>query len=234
MSVNTFMVEPTVDGKDNKTRLFTKFSGVRLYVIISSNLAKKPVLEILEDVIQGGADAVQLREKTMSDSEFLILAREFKKVTHRSKTIFIVNDRAEIAKKVDADGLHIGQSDMDTHRARKIIGSDKILGISTHTIVQARKAQQEGADYIGVGPIFSTTTKSFEPPVGLDYLKQVKREITIPIVAIGAINLDNIGEILHAGGYCVAICSAIICNDNIIQTTRSFKNLLAMHTQLQL
>lgn len=132
------------------------------------------MLEILEDVIQGGADAVQLREKTMSDSEFLILAREFKKVTHRSKTIFIVNDRAEIAKKVDADGLHIGQSDMDTHRARKIIGSDKILGISTHTIVQARKAQQEGADYIGVGPIFSTTTKSFEPPVGLDYLKQVK------------------------------------------------------------
>ncbi|MCF6154401.1 MAG: thiamine phosphate synthase [Candidatus Brocadia sp.] len=219
--------------KGNKTRLFTKFSGVKLYVIISSNLSKEPVLEILENVIQGGADAVQLREKAMSDSEFLLLAREFKKVTCKSGTIFIVNDRAEIAKKTDADGLHIGQSDMDIHRARKIIGHDKILGISTHTIVQARKAQQEGADYIGIGPIFYTTTKSNEPPVGLNYLKQVKGEITIPFVAIGAINIDNIAEILHAGGSRVAICSAIICSDNIVQTTRSFKNHLITHQKLQ-
>lgn len=227
------MDELAANGKGNKTRLFTKFPGVKLYVIISSNLSKKPVLEILENVIQGGADAVQLREKTMSDSEFFLLAREFKKVTCRSSTIFIVNDRAEIAKKVDADGLHIGQSDMDIHRARKIVGHDKILGISTHTIVQARKAQQEGADYIGIGPIFYTTTKSHEPPVGLNYVKQVKGEITIPFVAIGAINIDNIGEILHAGGSCVAICSAIICSDNIVQTTRSFKNHLVTHTQFQ-
>lgn len=209
------------------------FSDVRLYVIISSNLAKKTPVETLWDVIRGGADAVQLREKTMSDSEFLALAREFKKITTQTKTTFIINDRAEIAREVDADGLHIGQSDMDIHHARKIIGYDKILGVSTHTIVQARKAQLEGADYIGVGPIFRTTTKSHEPPVGLSYIKQVKREITIPFVAIGSINLDNIHEILYAGGSCVAICSAIICSDNIIQTTRSFKNILVTHAQTQ-
>ncbi|MFN3532266.1 MAG: thiamine phosphate synthase [Candidatus Brocadia sp.] len=232
MSVNTFMDGPVANDKGNKTGLFKKFSDVRLYVIISSNLAKKPVLETLEDVIQGGADAVQLREKTMPDSEFLVIAREFKKITTQSRTLFIVNDRAEIAKEVDADGLHIGQSDMDLHTARKIIGYDKILGISTHTIVQARKAQQDGADYISVGPIFYTTTKSYETPVGLDYLKQVKREITIPFVAIGAINLDNIHEILHAGGSCVAICSVIICSNNIIQTTRIFKDRLVTQTQL--
>ncbi|TLD41416.1 MAG: Thiamin-phosphate pyrophosphorylase [Candidatus Jettenia ecosi] len=184
----------------------------------------------MEDVIQGGADAVQLREKTMSDSTFLTLAREFKKITSQSKTLFIVNDRAEIAKKADADGLHVGQSDINIPTARKIIGYNKIVGISTHTIVQAREAQREGADYISVGPVFYTVTKDYEPPVGLDYLKQVKREITIPFVAIGGINLENIYDILNAGGSCLTICSAIICSDTIIQTTRSFKTQLIQHS----
>jgi len=218
--------------KPGKKGFSRNFSDVKLYVIISSNLAKKPVLETLWDVVKGGADAVQLREKTMSDSNFLVIAREFKKITSRSKTIFIVNDRAEIAKKVDADGLHIGQSDMDISCARKIVGDNKIVGISTHAILQARKAQQDGADYISAGPLFYTETKSYEPPVGLDYLKQVKREITIPFVAIGAITLDNIDELLDAGGNAVAICSAIICTDNIMQTTRSFKNQLIAHARL--
>src|SRR3989339_1168728 len=206
-----------------KQKFPNNFSTVRLYVIISSNLSRKPALETLEDVIQGGADAVQLREKTMSDSEFLALAKEFRRITSQSKTLFIVNDRAEIAKKVDADGLHIGQSDLNIHSGRKIIGYDRILGVSTHNIVQARKAQQEGADYISVGPIFPTPTKDYEPPVGLDYLKEVKREITMPFVAIGAINLENLNEILLAGGLRVAICSAIICSNDVLQTTRSFK-----------
>lgn len=206
------------------------FSDIKLYVIISSNLVKKPVLTTLEDVIQGGADIVQLREKTMPDSTFLTLAKEFKKITSQSKTLFIVNDRAEIAKKADADGLHIGQSDINISAARKIIGYSKIVGISTHTIVQAREAQREGADYISVGPIFYTGTKDYEPPVGLDYLKQVKREITIPFVAIGGINLENINDILNAGGSCLAICSAIICSDTIVQTTRSFKTQLIQYS----
>lgn len=212
-----------------KQNSLKSFSDVRLYVIISSCLVKKPVLETLQEVIQGGADAVQLREKMMSDSKFLALAKEFRRVTSQSKTLFIVNDRAGIAKKVDADGLHIGQSDLNIHHARKIIGYDRILGVSTHTIVQARKAQQQGADYIGVGPIFPTITKVYEPPVGLDYLKEVKREITIPFVAIGAINHENLNDILLAGGLCVAICSAIICSDNILQTTRSFKAQIVNH-----
>src|SRR3989304_9761007 len=208
------------------------FSDVRLYVIISSSLAKKPVLETLQEVIQGGADAVQLREKTMPDSEFLTLSNEFRRITLQSRTLFIVNDRAEIAKKADADGLHIGQSDLDIYNVRKIIGYDRILGVSTHTIVQARKAQQEGADYISIGPLFYTATKDYEPPVGIDYLKEVKREITIPFVAIGAINLENLNEILSSGGTRIAICSAIICSDNILQTTRSFKSQIFSHTLL--
>ena len=205
---------------------FKSFSKVRLYVIISSGLVKKPVLEILREVIQGGADAVQLREKMLPDSKFLPLALEFKRITAKSNILFIVNDRAEIAKKADADGLHIGQSDMDIHAARGIIGHDKILGVSTHNIIQARMAQREGADYISVGPIFYSTTKDYEPLVGLDYLKQVKKEITIPFVAIGAINPGNLNEVLEAGGTRVAICSAIICSENIIKTTQSIKTQL--------
>lgn len=216
-----------------KQNVLKNFSDVRLYVITSSNLAKKPMLETLHEVIQGGADTVQLREKTMSDREFLSLAREFKKITSQSKTLFIINDRIEIAKEVDADGLHIGQTDINACTARKVIGYNKILGVSTHTITQARAAQQAGADYISVGPIFYTATKDYEPPVGLDYLKQVRREITIPFVAIGAINLGNLNEVLKAGKPCVAICSAIISSDNIIQATRSFKTQLTAHVPFQ-
>jgi thiamine-phosphate pyrophosphorylase len=208
------------------------FSDVRLYIIISSNLSRKPIIETLQEVIQGGADAIQLREKTMPDSEFLTLAREFRKITSQSKTLFIVNDRAEIAKRVDADGLHIGQSDISIHTAREIM-NNRIIGISTHSTSQAQRAQQEGADYISVGPIFYTETKSYEPPVGLGYLRQVKRDITIPFVAIGAINLENLNEVLHAGASCVAICSAVIMSDNVIETVRSFKTRLTTHALTQ-
>lgn len=205
---------------------FKTFSEVKLYVIISSNLMNKSLEEVLQDVIEGGADAIQLREKTMSDREFLIIARQVRKVTAQSKTVFIVNDRVEIARKADADGLHIGQSDIDITTARSILGHNKIIGVSTHTISQARRAQQSGADYIGAGPVFSTTTKSYEPPVGLDYVQQVKKEITIPFVAVGGINIGNVQEVLHAGGRRIAICSAIICSENIIGVTRVFKDLL--------
>jgi thiamine-phosphate pyrophosphorylase len=210
------------------------FSHIKLYVIISSNLAKKNVLETLEEVIQGGADAVQLREKNMPDGEYFSLAREFKKITTKSKIFFIVNDRAEIAREVDADGLHIGQSDITLRTARKIVKNDTIIGISTHTIQQARKAQKEGADYISVGPLFYTKTKDYEPPVGLNYLEQVKKEITIPFVAIGSINLGNIMRVVRAGGTRIAVCSAIICSDNIRQMTSTFKTKLSISTRSHL
>ena len=199
------------------------FLSVRLYVIISSRLCRKPVLETLRDVISGGADAVQLREKDMSDDEFHSLAVEFRKITARSNTLFIVNDRAGIAREVNADGLHIGQSDMTVSAARNIIGFNKILGVSTQNIKQARKAQQEGADYIGAGPLFPTATKAYEPPVGLAYLKQIQRDITIPFVAIGGITLENLDETLAAGGRRVALCSAIISGSNVMQTTQLFR-----------
>lgn len=210
-----------IDNKDQDVP--GRILNVRLYVIISSRLCRKPVLETLRAVINGGAEAVQLREKDMSDKEFLALAMEFRKITARSNTLFIVNDRAGITREVDADGLHVGQSDMTVGAARNVIGFNKILGVSTHNIKQARAAQQEGADYIGVGPLFPTATKNYEPPVGLTYLKQAQREITIPFVAIGGITLENLDETLAAGGRRVAVCSAIISGSNVMQTTQLFR-----------
>ena len=222
MSVNEIsMSQKPIDNKNCDTP--GRLLSVRLYVIISSRLCRKPVLETLRDVISGGADAVQLREKDMSDDEFYSLAVECRKITARSSTLFIVNDRAEIARDVAADGLHVGQSDMPVSVARSVIGRNKILGVSTHNVRQALAAQQEGADYIGAGPLFPTATKACEPPVGLAFLGQIQRDITIPFVAIGGITLENLNETLSAGGGRVAVCSAIISGDNVIQTTQLFR-----------
>lgn len=203
-----------------------KISDVQLYVIISSALVRQDMAHTLREVIEGGADAVQLREKTMPDNEFLAIAKDFRKITEQTNTLFIVNDRAEIAAQVNADGLHIGQTDLTINSARKIIGNDKIIGCSTHNLLQARLAEQEGADYISVGPVFYTSTKSHEPPVGIHYLHQVRQEISIPFVVIGGITAKNISEIIHAGGNRIAICSAIICDEDIKQATRFFKKFL--------
>ncbi|WP_347274341.1 thiamine phosphate synthase [Candidatus Kuenenia sp.] len=212
---------------ENSTIKYKKrFSDVLLYVIISPTLVRKNGGNILQEVIRGGADAVQLREKTMPDNEFLAIAKDFREITGQTNTLFIINDRAKIAGKVNADGLHIGQTDMNINNARKIIGNDKIIGRSTHNIFQARLAEQEGADYISVGPLFYTATKSHEPPVGLRYLQQVRQEISLPFVVIGGITANNAGEIIHAGGNRIAICSAIICSKNITQATRTLKDLL--------
>jgi len=209
---------------DNKVQgVLERISNVRLYVIISSRLCRKPVLETLSDIVSGGADVVQLREKDMSDKEVFSLAMEFRKITARANILFIVNDRAGIARDVDADGVHVGQSDMTVSAARNVIGFNKIVGISTHNIKQAQAAQREGADYIGVGPLFPTATKDYEPPVGLTYLKQVHRAIAIPFVAVGGITLENLDEALAAGGRRIAICSAIISSGNVMQTTQAFR-----------
>ncbi|MDR4509762.1 MAG: thiamine phosphate synthase [Candidatus Brocadiaceae bacterium] len=201
-----------------------RFIDARLYVLISSHLCHGSVLKTLQEVMRGGADIVQLREKTMGESEYLALAKEFRKLTLQSGILFIVNDHAEIAREVDADGLHIGQSDCCVQSARKIIGNDRVLGVSTHNMAQARRAERAGADYISVGPVYPTETKDFEPPVGLEYIRQVKEGINIPSVAIGAINHDNLHDVIHAGGERVAICSAILCRENVAEATILLKN----------
>lgn len=200
---------------------------MKLYVLISSNIATKSVEETTELVIDGGADAIQLREKTMTDSEFVSLARKIHDITTKSGILLIINDRITVAREVDADGVHLGQHDISVLEARDIIGNEKIIGVSTHNIEQARRAQKEGADYVAIGPLYPTETKMNEPPVGLEIIQEAAKEINIPFIAIGAITLENIDEVLKAGASSVAVCSAIISSKDILSSTKKFKDKIA-------
>ena len=199
---------------------------IRLYVLISSNIAKKSVKETARLVIDGGADAVQLREKTISDSKFISLAREVRDITTKRGSLLIINDRVHVVRKVNADGIHLGQQDMSALEARNTIGDEKIIGVSTHSITQARQAQKDGADYIAIGPIYPTSTKGHEPSVGIEILHEISEAVSIPIIAIGAITLENLDEVLKAGASRIAVCSAIIGSKDIYSSTRQFKEKL--------
>ncbi len=200
---------------------------IRLYVLISSKIATRSVKETAKLVINGGADAIQLREKTIPDSDFLSLAGEVRDLTSKRGTLFIVNDRVNVARELNADGVHLGQQDMSVSEARDIIGKEKIIGVSTHNIIQARQALKDGADYIAIGPVYATSTKDYEPSVGLKVVQEVSREINIPIFAIGAIALENLDDVIKAGASRVAVCSAIINSKDIYSTTKEFYNKLS-------
>ena len=203
-----------------------RLSSLRLYVLISSNITSMPVIDAAKLVIKGGADAIQMREKDMDDGAFLTLAGELRELTSRAGIIFIVNDRLIIAKEVDADGVHLGQYDVSVHDARNILGEEKIIGVSTHRIEQARKAVFDGADYISAGPVYSTKTKPHEPVAGLGYISEVASEIEIPFFAIGSITIKNLEDVWRAGASRVAVCSAIIGARDIAKSTRIFKDKL--------
>jgi thiamine-phosphate pyrophosphorylase len=163
--------------------------------------------------ISSGIRTIQLREKQMSKRAIFEEAVDIRKITAAYGATFILNDYIDIALAVDADGVHLGQEDMPVKDARKIMGRGKIIGISTHTLRQAVMAQESGADYIGFGPMFHTTTKNAGSPKGLGALRKIRNHITIPIVAIGGITGQNINEVLEAGADACAIASGILSGD---------------------
>lgn len=199
---------------------------IRLYVLISSSIATKSVKETARLVIGGGADAIQLREKTISDSEFRSLAGEVREITTKRGSLLIINDRVHVAREVNADGVHLGQQDMSVLEARNIIGDEKIIGVSAHSIIQARQAQKDGADYIAIGPIYPTRTKDYEPSIGIEVILEISGVVNIPCIAIGAITLENLDEVLNAGASRIAVCAAIIGSKDIYSSTKQFINKL--------
>ena len=187
-----------------------RFEKVRLYVLLTSRLCKSDPIATAEAVIAGGADCIQIREKEMSDRKLLAHARRVRKITQAGGAGLIINDRPDIAAIVGADGVHLGQDDMPVADARRSLPTGTIIGVSTHNIAQARAAAADGADYIGVGPMFPTTTKDAGPIAGPVYLKEVIAEISLPHVVIGGITAGNVGELIAAGARRVAVCSAVI------------------------
>jgi thiamine-phosphate pyrophosphorylase len=163
--------------------------------------------------LKAGVRWIQYRDKTKSRLGIYRLARRLRELTWDFGACFIVNDHVDIAASVDADGVHLGQDDLPLKEARKILGKDKVIGISTHSLSEAIKAEAEGADYIGFGPVFPTKTKDAGDPKGVQMLCKVRNKVNIPIIAIGGINLDNVDSVLASGADAVAAASAILKGD---------------------
>ncbi|WP_163469795.1 thiamine phosphate synthase [Fusobacterium sp. IOR10] len=188
-----------------------------LYLVTDRDILKgRDLNKAVEESILGGVTVVQLREKHISDEEFLKIAKELKKVTDKYSIPFIINDNVEIAKLVDATGVHIGQKDYKLDHARKILGKDKVIGVSVGNLEEAKLAQKGGADYVGIGTIFFTATKSdINEPLEIKGLKKIVEGIDIPNVAIGGIHLNNINQVINTGTNGVAIVSEILSKKDI-------------------
>lgn len=199
----------------------------RLYVVLDKEIcAKRPIIAIAGQIKDSGSDMIQLRDKVSKKEEMLKVGYAIKKLLSDSKTLFIVNDHIDIAKIIDSDGLHIGQDDISIGTARSILGKDKIIGVSCHSLKQAYDAQSKGADYISIGPVFPTPVKPEYKPVGTSLIERVKKEIKIPFFAIGNINQFNIDSVISRGAKRVAICRAIIEAENIPATIKLIKKRL--------
>ena len=180
----------------------------------------------VEEALKGGATFVQLREKDMPEEEFLAEALEIQKLCRQYGVPFVIDDDVELARKVNADGVHVGQSDMEAGDVRAILGEDKILGVSAQTVEQAVLAQQRGADYLGVGAVFHTDSKADAKPVSHETLKAICEAVTIPVVAIGGIGRGNVKELAGSGICGVAVISAIFAAENIREATAQLKALI--------
>ncbi|WP_138493767.1 thiamine phosphate synthase [Paenibacillus pinistramenti] len=194
----------------------------RLYAITGEQFHPgRDMIEVMEEAILGGADIIQLRDKDAGREELLRKAKALRTLTRKHGVTFIVNDHVDIAMEADADGIHLGQGDMPLTAARRLVG-DKIIGISTHNIQEALLAQQQGADYIGVGPVYPTATKAEAQPVTLAYVREAAARIRIPCVAIGGIKLSNVDAVLEAGVKRICAVSEIVGSSDVIGTCRAF------------
>lgn len=195
----------------------------QLYVITAeSNHPGRSVVEVMEQTLIGGAQIVQLRNKTGSREEVLEQARQLRALTRKYNVPFIINDYPNIVLEVEADGVHLGQEDMPIAEARSMLGSECLIGISTHNLQQALDAEREGADYIGVGPVYPTDTKPGRAAVTTSYVTEAARHVTIPFVAIGGIHLENVDTVLAAGATRICSVSAIVGHADPASVCRAF------------
>lgn len=186
-----------------------RLQEARLYVLLTGSKCVATLDWIIAEAAAGGAGIVQLREKDKSDRELLERARQVRQWTRQAGVLFVVNDRADIARLAEADGVHLGQDDLPVREARRILGPDALIGVSTHNIEQLRQAVLDGASYVGIGPTFPSTTKEFGDLAGPEFVRQAMAETTLPAFAIGGVNLQTIDVAVAAGGRRVAVSAAI-------------------------
>ncbi|WP_099313373.1 thiamine phosphate synthase [Clostridium paraputrificum] len=187
-----------------------------LYLVTDRDvLRERDLIKCIEESILGGVTLVQLREKNVTSREFYEIAIKVKEVTSRYNIPLIINDRLDIALAIDADGLHIGQKDLPASVARKILGKDKILGVSAATLQESLKAEKDGADYLGVGAVFSTSTKKDTRDVSYETLSSITSSVNIPVVAIGGINEKNVTKLKESNIDGIAVISCILGKEDV-------------------
>lgn len=199
-------------------------NAMQLYLVTDRYwLNHHTLYDAVQDAIEGGITCVQLREKNLNDEDFINEAKQLQQLCQEHHIPFIINDNVNVMLAVDADGVHVGQSDMQAQNVRQLIGPHKILGVSAQTVEQALEAQSAGADYLGVGAIFHTGTKSDAIDVAIQTLKDICQAVTIPVVAIGGIQGDNMFLLKESGIDGIAVVSAIMASQNIKQATQQLK-----------
>lgn len=200
----------------------------RLYLILDKKLCgNRDLFELAQAAIKGGVDMIQLRDKESAAGKIVDEAVRLRKLAQKENIIFIINDRVDIALAVDAHGVHLGEDDLPFNLARQILGKGKIIGTSVHNLAQAREAEEKGADYISVGAIFPTRTKSGADVVGVELIRKIATSIGIPSIAIGGINLNNIEEVVETGVKRIAVGEAILREENITRVAEEFKSRLS-------
>lgn len=196
-----------------------------LYAVTDRHwLNGRTLCEQVEDALKGGATFIQLREKNLGEEAFLEEAKKIQKLCKEYKVPFVINDNVKIAKEIGADGVHVGQSDMEALDVRNELGSDKIIGVSAQTVEQALLAEKHGADYLGVGAVFPTGSKADAVEVEHEVLKEICSKVHIPVVAIGGITKENVKELAGSGIDGIAVISAIFAQKEIRKATEELKN----------
>ncbi len=219
----SYTLERAVDAtKRNNDRL----AGVRLYVLIDGRESADAFETLAQQLIEAGVHALQLRDKKLNDRELLARARLLRHLTQDAETLFIMNDRPDLAALAHADGVHIGQEELAVNDVRRVVGPRMLIGVSTHSLEQAGQAVLDGADYLGLGPTFPSGTKRFDDFPGLEFLRQVRQEIQLPAFAIGGITGKNLQQVLATGIRRVAVSGAILGCKDPIAAVREILNML--------
>jgi thiamine-phosphate pyrophosphorylase len=203
-----------------------RLADARLYVLVSEDSCRASLSGTIHEAAAGGVHMVQLREKKLDDRALLERARQMRAWTRKLGVLFIMNDRPDVARLADADGVHLGQDDMSVADARRLLGPDALIGVSTHNLDQLRRAVLEGASYIGVGPVFPSATKNFDRLAGMAYVRQALAETSLPAFVIGGITLETLPEAVAAGARRAAVSHAICQSDNPRRTAAKMREIL--------
>lgn len=181
-----------------------------LYLIVSSHLSPRPLPDVVKEAVEMGVKVIQLREKKKTDREILKLAQPLREITRERGALFLINDRVDLATLADADGVHLGQDDIPVGQATHLLGPKRIVGVSARTVELAQLAEAEGADYLGSGAAFDTSTKEDAVEVGLDRIREIADAVKIPVFPIGGINRFNVGQLVDRGFHRAVVCREIL------------------------